>query len=381
MLEQLRARGVAGCVYEPEGYRIRKGDRVAFLDNAFAEYCHASASHRPNILANTIALLTEPQNEADAPFGQIRDRLICVVRDRAYFSLSELDMQIHGRGTLAAPLCEPLTDWYIRTLVIDAPTQMMLVNDSMVAPWGHSTDELFAIGLENLRRASEPDFEEDARVFRGRWNDDYDASRVLAPAVFESLHLDGDPVVAIPNRRNLLVAGSNDIDALRRMLEQAEHLVRTEPRPQNPSPLLVRPDGVSDFHPDPTSPVFHEVQRAQRLSALLYYQEQAEKLGRLHASQGKSIHVSPYTLMKHDGGLYCSYAEWHKGANGLVPVADEIRFIDPSQPEGKRCVAQVPWPRVAKLVPDLLLDANLFPVLHYTCGFPSDAQLEQLARG
>jgi hypothetical protein len=45
-----------------------------------------------------------------------------------------------------------------------------------------------------------------------------------------------DPVVVLPNRLTLLVAGSNDESGIQAMLIKAEEIMRAEMKPQNPSP-------------------------------------------------------------------------------------------------------------------------------------------------
>ena len=55
----------------------------------------------------------------------------------------------------------------------------------------------------------------------------------------------------------------------------------------------------------------------------------------------------------------------------------DILLLDIGLPEGKQCLARVPWPRVLDVVPDLLLDAGMFPQRFYVSKFPS---AEQLAR-
>lgn len=255
---------------------------------------------------------------------------------------------------------------------------MSLVNEEQVVGWGAPAYELYALGLEKLRTSQPPSFSEDRGVYRGLWHDDYDSSRVLVPGIFDDLPLRGEAVVCIPNRLTLLVAGSEDTDAVRRMLAAAEEIVRTQANPQNPAPLPVRNGEVSDFSVPTNSPIFNEVERAKRGAAHLYYGEQKETLEKLYENKGKDVFVASYTLNQLDSGAYVSVGVWTKGVATLLAVTDEVVFVDPDRPKGQNVVARAPWASVVSVVPDLILDTKMFPQRFYVSGFPTTDQLQRL---
>jgi hypothetical protein len=171
-----------------------------------------------------------------------------------------------------------------------------MVSPENLRSWGVSFYELYEIGLGRLRDCTTPKFEKQQGFYIGGWHDDYDNSRILIPEVFGRLHLDGDPVVCLPNRNSLLVTGSENHAGIQAMLKHAEEIVRTKPRPMNPAPLILKNGEVEDFFVAENSPIFNDVERAKKVSALFYYQQQTETLKKLYEQKGKDLFVANYTL-------------------------------------------------------------------------------------
>lgn len=370
--------GPTDFVFQPDTFEIRRPTNRGFLGNTYDAYCAAKGSHRQMILDNFVAIMVERPDHSESSLEEVREDLVTVVRERALFSFTSLLWQLEGVKKPPEQSQEPMTDWFAKTLVIDSPSSMSLVNEDQVAAWGVPSYELYSLGLEKLRAAKPPAFSEDRGVFRGLWNDDYDSSRILVPGIFEDLPLRGEAVVCIPNRLTLLVAGSDDTDAIGRMLTTAEEIVRTQPKPQNPAPLLVRDGEISDFSVPDHSPIFNQVARAKRIAALLYYNEQKVQLETLYEKNGKDLFVASYSLNQQDSGAYASVSVWTKGIATLLPVTDEVILVDPDKPKGENVVARAPWPLVAGSLGDLMLDTKMFPTRFYVSGFPTDEQLRRL---
>ena len=212
-------------------------------------------------------------------------------------------------------------------------------------------------------------------LFVGGWHDDYDNSRILIPEIFGRLHLDGDPVVSLPNRNSLLVTGSENHDGIKAMLKHAEEIVRTKSRPMNPAPLILKEGEVADFCVTENSPIFHDVERAKKISALIYYQQQTENLTKLYQQKGKDFLVGSYTLNQRETGGYESYSVWSKTIPTLLPKTDLVAFFDPTKPESQRKLGLGKWDDVMRIAGGLLLDTQMFPVRFYVSKFPTDEQL------
>jgi hypothetical protein len=75
----------------------------------------------------------------------------------------------------------------------------------------------------------------------------------------------------------------------------------------NPAPLILKDGEVADFSVTESSPIFNDVERAKKISALMYYEEQTGNLMKLYEQKGKDIFVAKYTLrQKHPQQLQIS---------------------------------------------------------------------------
>lgn len=255
---------------------------------------------------------------------------------------------------------------------------MSLVSSDQLEKWGITFEEAFAVGLQTLRECTVPRFREDNGVYTGTWNDDYDSTRILVPGVFDDLPIQGDPIVVLPNRLTLLVADSDNHDAVRRMLAQAEEIISKVPRAQNPGPLRVREGLVEDYVVGEDSPVFEAVQRAHSLAALTYYADQQQMLEKYYQKTGKDLFVATHNLRQHNDGRYVSHAVWTKDVPTLLPDADLIAFVDSDRPEGQRGLGFVPRTKVIAVMGEQMLDTKMFPRRDFVSGFPNEEQLREL---
>jgi hypothetical protein len=318
------------------------------------------------------------QSEATVSREEALEQVVAVVREKAMFTFLELRQRMEG-GKGIAVVTRPLSEWFVRALVIDAPRFMRVVNEEDLKAWDLSADELFEIGLQRVRDASSPKFAQEDGYFVGGWDDDYDSSRVLVEDLFEDLPIEGQPVYCIPNRRMLLAADSANPAAVRAMLAKAEEIVQANPRPQNPGPLTYRNGELTDFQVPATSEVFEPVQRARGLCGVLYYDEQKAMIDDLHEKTGKDIYVGKFTLMQREDGKHVSYCVWSRDVASLLPKADLILFNDPT-PDGKVQTVPVEWSDAFRIAGDLMLDADMFPPRFYVSKFPSAEQFARMPK-
>ncbi len=377
--EIARVGGPKDYVFVSDTFMLKRDGDLINLRNVYEQYCGEKDDVRERTLRHFVAALVSNRSTKPIPWDKARDKLVAVVRERAMFSQAEAIWSIeYDRPPGARMVFEPLTKWFAKTVVLDFPDHVTVVSETQMKEWGIRFDEAFEIGVANLKTASAPKFGRDGGFFTGLWKDDYDSSRVLLPELFADLHLAGDPVFVLPNRLTLLAAGSNDESGVRAMLTKAEEIMRAETKPQNPSPLVVHDGRLCDFEVPRSSPIFHNVQRAQRLAALEYCNDQKGQLDKLYTQKGKDLFVASYKLNMAKDGEYASFAVWSKGVPSLLPETDAVFFFDPSLPKDQQVVARAPWARVASVAGDIMLDTNMFPKRHYVSKFPSTEQLALL---
>jgi hypothetical protein len=379
VMTKAKKAGIAESLeYDPKSLVLKRGDQRMNLVNLFNDYTQANAEHKERLLGNTLALLREKKE--DISLEEAKSKVVAAVREQVLFSFTTLWSELEGRKTEPKIASEPISAWFAHCLVLDFPEYVTMVSPDSLKTWGVSFDELFETGLERLRDFTIPKFEKQPGFYIGGWHDDYDNSRILIPEVFAPLHLEGDPVVCLPNRNLLLVTGSENQDGIRAMLKQAEEIVQTKSRPMNPALLILKDGEVADFSVRENSPIFNDVERAKKISALIYYQQQMASLMKLYEQKGKDLFVGKYTLNQRETGGYESYSVWSKTVPALLPKTDLIAFFDPTKPEAQRSLGVAKWEEVMRIAGDLLLDTKMFPARFYVSKFPGDEQLAKVIR-
>jgi hypothetical protein len=265
---------------------------------------------------------------------------VAAVREQALFSFTTLWWQLEGGKTEPKIASEPISEWFARCLVLDFPEYVSMVSSESLRTWDSSFYLLYEIGLARLRDCTTPKFEKQPGFYIGGWHDDYDNSRILIPEVFSPLHLDGDPVVCLPNRNSLLKDGE-----------------------------------VADFSVAENSLIFNDVERAKKVSELFYYQQQTGSLVKLYQEKGKDLFVANYTLNRLETGGYESMCVWSKTIPTLLARTDFIAFYDPTRPEFRRTLGRAKWDDVMRIAGDLFLDTQMFPARFYVSKFPTDEEL------
>jgi hypothetical protein len=377
------AGGPTDFVFDENTFVLKRKSQVAYLGNVHTAYCQATSKEiRTRLLDNfTSALL--PQANQEPTFDEVRPHLVATVRERVLFSFSSLHWEIETDEAQVPPqVSEPISAWFVRTLALDYPGHLAFVNEKQIQDWGILTEDAFAVGLENLRNATTPKFSHTQGVFKGTWDDDYDSSRILLPGLFDDLPIKGEPVVVIPNRLTLLVAGSDDPDAIVRMLTQAEEILQSTAKNQNMAPLILKGGQIAEYSVSPSSPIFNAVERARKMAAMTYYEEQKKILESLYEKSGKDLFVASYTLMRHQGAQdeFRSHGVWSRDIATLLPVTDEVIFHDHTLPEGSQIAAKCSWKRVCAVLGDLMLDTKMFPTRFYVSKFTTPEQLRLLRK-
>jgi uncharacterized protein YtpQ (UPF0354 family) len=364
-----------GITHDEADFSLRRGKALIHLGNVYADYCRGGRAQKQQVVKNIIEMmdvLAKPVTREEA-----LEQCVAVVRERALFEFLRLRTQIQGSESIAVAV-SPLTDWFVRAVVLDAPGSMRTVSQKDLEAWKITFDELYAEGLARLCESTTPKFQSISGYFVGTWNDDYDASRILLPEVTRDLGFEADPVFCIPNRLTLLVADSEKPEAVKAMLLRAEDIVQNQPRPQNPAPLTRVNGEIVDFRPAADSALFHAVQRAKGITNLMYYQEQGSLLEQLHEKTGKDLYVAKYTLNERPDGSLVSYCVWSKGVPSLLPKTDLVMLFDPDAAESSQMKGAVKWEDLIAVVGDGMLDAGMFPPRYHVTSFPSDEQLSRM---
>ncbi len=150
--------------------------------------------------------------------------------------------QAHARNTGKTAEYRPLAGNYAVSLVVDLPNQDLDLGPEHLRNWGVDFDSLLQRARTNLlARGGEQRFLALREgCYRSTWRDNLDGSRMLLPGVLQRLRILGDPVVLLPNRDMLLVAGAEDPEALRCIVAYARQHLDDTVCPRQAGPLRLR---------------------------------------------------------------------------------------------------------------------------------------------
>jgi hypothetical protein len=246
--------------------------------------------------------------------------------------------------------------------------------------WGATFEEAFPVALENLRQLSGHALERAGPgVWASPWRDNYDASRVLLPELLRRAEVEGDPVVMVPNRNTLLLAGSRDAAGLARLAELAEEAYDQPRSVSGMAFRLTEDDEWVPFLPGPGVPQRQKYQLLRVKAVGGDYGEQAEALNALHEEKDKDIFVASFSARQQQGsGEVRSYCVWSEGVVSFLPKADDVLFFRPRGDQEGDMVAVAPWERAESVLGDMLKPVGLYPERYLVEGFPSEEQLAAL---
>ena len=313
MMDRIRQAGEKGkIVYEREDFSLRgEGKAIAamFLTNAYTEYCSAPADARENVVKLWVRNWFGALKEMPEEFEDVKPDLLPVVRSRAHFEVNNLEFDA-GRSLTY----DPLAEHFGIGVVYDLPDSMRSISQSNLDAWGVTFYEALEIAKENLMAIPSKFIgpESGEGLYVSATGDSYDSSRLLLTDVIRQFRVKGDPIAMIPNRENLIVVGSEDVDGLAGMVKMVEKALK-EPRPISGIALRLDGDEWTPWLPPPSHPAYQAFQEFRLVSLGQDYAQQKDMLDKLYEKQGEDMFVATFSAIKSPDGRLFSYATWAAG--------------------------------------------------------------------
>ena len=297
-----------------------------------------------------------PLHRDTLTLGEALPMLVPKVRPRFLYEAAAL-----GAGG-AAPVSRPLAGSFALSLAVDSPEWERDLTPKELLRWGADFDGLLQRARANLLLRGGVEHFRQVRpgLFRSTWQDSLDGSRALLPGLLQGLPLRGRPVVALPNRDTLLVAGAEDPGALGWMLEAALEVVREDPHALNGCPLAWNGYLWQAWEAPADHPAQALLARARRCRLLEEYARQKTLLDRLHDRTGRTVAVAPFQLEKtRDGGIATCTILSRSATEGWLPEVDRVGLLG-GNPRFSTCL-WVPWDEVRRRLGQLMEPMGLFP--------------------
>jgi hypothetical protein len=288
------------------------------------------------------------------------------------FTGEALTDQIFGTEAPCAPAVGHVGSDLGVTLIAEEADAASAIAGVQLRASGLEPESALALALGNLRPRSASAFAPlRPGVFVSQWRDGHDASRLLFPDLISALPVQGDPVVMVPTRDTLLIAGADDRDALHALADAAAETLSTTDQPLSARPLRLSDGKWIDFALDDEDLApFTDLMRGQWTRE---YAEQKQLLDQLHAQSGDDILVAAYAPMqnRNTGKPFCM-TFWVDGFVNLLPRADSVVLKSAAE------VIVAPWRAAKAIIGHRLISTDHYPIRHRAESFPDAAELEQL---
>ena len=198
------------------GFEVNK-----HLGNAYSAY--SSGSRPLEVVINE--QLASFETTVKPETAKTREHIFPVVRSADFIAASKQQLQDAGFKGGDLPFCyEPINQDLFLLYVLDTETGMQYLSPEALEKFGIQREQLNQLGLEYLKmhfaerhaQLEAIDTQGKGKLYRFRVDGNYDASLLVFPTkIAEIAAAIGDtPVIFIPARDTVFIAGKNDADAI-----------------------------------------------------------------------------------------------------------------------------------------------------------------------
>ncbi|MEO0814173.1 MAG: hypothetical protein AAFY60_15025, partial [Myxococcota bacterium] len=214
--EALSAEGFDVLEPNMEDFSLRGAFGVINLANFFKSYNAASGDDRERIVRSIVDSAVIARDHEFPGWADAAPNLRAVVRSIRFHQLISLANRAEGQTEQALDTAhERLAPGITLELAYDTETVTTSIPSDQLARWDVDFKQAMERAVSNMRDLDELQLDRSPGGFYiAHAQDGYESGRMATPDLFHRLELAGDPVV-IPSIRNaLLVAGSEDEQAL-----------------------------------------------------------------------------------------------------------------------------------------------------------------------
>jgi hypothetical protein len=362
--------GAGSYRYDPDTFELvetESGSRTE-LAQAHERYRDADPEAREDLVSELVRRALVPPIPRD--FERARVGLVLELRSRALHELERLARA--GSDGLVLPLATTL----VARLQYAGSLRRHPCSRANLDDWRRSAEEAFGAALYNLTRsAPEKLVQGPPGVYLSPPGHPAGSTLVCAEKLLLSTPLRGDPVVLVPTRSLLLVAGSDDAAGLAAMADFALRSQQGD-RAVSGTPLRWTERGWKRFQAGEGA--LHA--RLRRLEIPIELHELAEQKALLEALQLKSresIHVTAAELAHDACGNPHTVARWIEGVDALLPCTERLMLVR-AGPRPERI--SVDFSSALEEVGRRMEATDLYPARFRVSGFPSGEELRALAR-
>lgn len=356
--------------YAPTERQINCGDMHIYLGNIFNKACTLCPKDRKDYIEGFVANALE---EYEFSYEDSAHLLIPRLKMKSEIELRKHYM--HTQDNKSFPeLTYPFTASFCLELGLDAERAIRIVSLDNLKKMQLSKPDALAIAKKNLFSVSQSSFQEiDEGIYISRHQDDHDAARILLDDEIRALKLNGDPVAFVPAAAVLILCGSQDFNAFRKIQLLMTDLSEGQ-RPLSFRPLILKETGWNDFDP-PKIADYATIHNLITLEKMNAYGEQKNVLDK---SPNDDFFIASFSVYEKDSTpFYQSVVTWSQDIPSWLPVADSIAMVkfkdDIPQPIG-----EIDFDKALIHLKDYLRPLGLDPERYEVVKFPCDEKLSEV---
>jgi hypothetical protein len=383
-------REVAG--YDAEAFRIELiGGSEIGLGNVYHDAIRLSGPRRAAQIARFLSSMGDDEFGYIPTWEQARPLLRPILRSATY-KQAGLDDLLHRKPLVtheaARFVSRPAFPFVDELVAIDKPNSRSIVNNSILADWPVSADEVFATARENLETIAQPHNPRGNAILS--LNDDegsgYITSWPLAPgwlASFRQRYSGRRPVAFVPDINNLIVVPDIPHLLARIYRQVEEQYVEARHRLSPQGYTLDEDDTVVPFDRAGPHDQHHTAVRAGYRLALWEYAAQADWLNKalkrdleFTGYRLDMATVGEFNIAGTDNQPY-TYTVWGKGVDYLLPAADYIMFASTDTDNNASVICTVPLTAALEITGLTPIPA-MSPIRFEARFWPNETMLTQL---
>jgi hypothetical protein len=345
----LRACGVQGAMRHSKEEDAVLADQSGgtpvklYLHNLRMELARSPEQDHEKVLHRFALGMLEGQADAPGTYEEVRPRLMAVLKDDGYTTYIDTMHQGDGSTNVMTPLNAPLVPGLVLMAVEDLPNSFRYVMRNDAERWGVAAEQVLADARANAQSLQTSFAFREGGTYLLSEGDAYAATRLLVPQPFRELGLKGSPVVIVPDRHTLVVAGSEDETGLAELGKASETCIQNGQRLLSAIPLVLGDQGWQEF--TPPAAVAQAFGNARRLMAANFWADFKEALDSALQARSEDIFVAKCSVLENrQTGAYETMAVLSKDVDTIFPAVDCLMFFEV---EGKP-VRRAQWSAVRR---------------------------------
>ncbi len=351
------------------------GNRQTNLANMYEEHCQLRPEQRPEHIRMLVSIFFDVTEENSEQYEEARIHLRPKIWNRSTFEELELQRRIRGTGKPCDIPLYPVGSHLYSSIVYDLPTAMRSVSMEELDRWGVSIYQALEDATQNLLEIEMSVGKIGDGFYMSACGDNYDSARLLLTDRIQSLNVPGDHIAMVPQRDALFIAGSDDPESLKIMLDLTAQIVHSQPRPLAPVPLRLSGNEWVDWLPPQNHPLYSRFAELRNDYLGSLYESQKELLTQLYRNEGENVFIASWSGIRRKAEeRIMSYCVWGEGVDALLPETDLVML-----PTAESLGGMGYWNHVREVAGALIQRVpELYPPRYRVREFPSQAQLEEI---